>query len=134
MANDLELLECEEGSKELSLGFEYFEMEPEDNEEDVCQGRMSVSLLSYATAEAGQTDDTAPAFRIEISLRGMFSGIFEESVSSEEKERTFSIYAVRTLYGLARTYVSIVTSLSPQGKIVLPEIDPEFVVDEERKR
>ena len=98
--------------------------------QDDVDSQWSKHLILHVEVTLHDSGESAfELMRARIVLSGGATSPDYAETSFEELDRHLSANVVSMLYGVARTYLELLTSMSPVQRLTLPAIDPYAVVD-----
>ena len=97
--------------------------EVDDNGLDSCEYVLLVVFERYPD-KGKKIRRKKPSFKIEVAARGIVETRFGDAQDEDKKDQVLRANSISLLYGEVRSYVTLMTSASPAGKIILPTIDP----------
>lgn len=113
-----EVLDIENPRREkdsISFGFHAHDLVLKDDGSETLQATLDFMM--------NQDDDTA-GYRIDISVRGLFSATYYENGGSRDDFENFmKVNAFNLLYAFIRSHVQMLSSMSPAMQITLPCLD-----------
>lgn len=93
-------------------------------------GMWSRHLRLTVNASARQRGKEEDLVRIQVVLEGGASSPWIKGKTNKDMETLLLANGVSALYSTARTYIEMLTSVTPVNRFTLPAIDPFRVIDE----